>query len=201
MPPVSYAVAWHHDHGPRLVGSVTVDVHGLVLVGRERGVQNGEERLAVAAGHVEHVELSRSSALPAIAAELDGRRVVIELLLGGWGAAHHLADALARPLAPPPASQRICTVAIAARILPGRRADLEELLDRGLPEELARDGVRCQEVSLGDDDLVVVVTGPEAIARRLSEIGLGLSGLISSPRLLTQTFSWIRGVPLSPVSR
>jgi len=97
VPPVSYAVAFKHERGPRLVGSATVDVHGLVLVGREPGGRNGEERLAMTAGHVEHVELIRSSALPAIAAELGGRRVVIELLLGGWGAAHHLADALAGP--------------------------------------------------------------------------------------------------------
>jgi hypothetical protein len=120
MPPVSYAVAWKHEPGPRLVGSATVDIHGLVLVGREPGAPNGEERLAVTAGGVEHVELSRSSALPAIAAQLEGRRVVIELLLGGWGAAHDLADALAPPLAQPPASQRVRTVATADRILPGR---------------------------------------------------------------------------------
>jgi hypothetical protein len=56
-------------------------------------------------------------------------------------------------------------------------------------------------VSLGDDDLVVVLTGPEKIAHRLSAIGLGLGGTISAPRLLPQTYSWTRGVPLSPVSR
>ena len=98
MPPVSYTVAWQRETGPRLVGSATVDGDGLVLVGREPGARNGEDRLALSGADVEHVELRRSSAVPALLAQHHGHAVVIELLLGGWGAAHHLADALAGPL-------------------------------------------------------------------------------------------------------
>ena len=83
---------------------------------------------------------------------------------------------------------------IAARIEPGRRADLERLLAGGLPEELSREGMRGEEVSIGDDDIVLVLTGPERIARALVRTGLDwLDGSVSSPRLLTQMFSWRRG--------
>jgi hypothetical protein len=203
MPQVSYAVAWHREAGPRLVGSATVEDDALVLLGREPGAQNGEERLVLTGADVDHVELRRSSALPSVWARQDGCPVVIELLMGGWGAAHHLADTLARPLAssPPTPSERVCTVAIAARIVPGRRTDLEQILERGLPAELSEDGVRCRQMSLGDNDLVLVLTGPERVAQRLSAAGLGLGGTISSPRPLALRFSWTRGVPLSPVSR
>jgi hypothetical protein len=201
-PPVSYAVAWHREAGPRLVGSATVEGDALVLLGRAPGAQDGEARVVLTAAGVDDVELCRSSALPAISARHDGRRVVIELLIGGWGAAHQLADTLARSLTPPPTpSERVCTMAIAARIVPGRRADLEHVLERGLPPELAADGVRCRQIVLGDDDLVIVLTAPETVAQRLRDDGLGLGGTISSPRPLALTFSWARGVPLSPVSR
>lgn len=102
MSSVSYAVAWQVEPGPRLVGSATVDCDGLVLLGRELGAPNGEERLVLTGADVERVELRRSSALPSLSAQHDGRPVVIELLMAGWGGAHHLADSLARPIAPPP---------------------------------------------------------------------------------------------------
>ena len=64
----------------------------------------------------------------------------------------------------------------------------------GLPAELSLDGMRTDEVSLGDDDVVLVLTGPERVARALVRTGLGsLDGTVSSPRLLTQMFSWRRG--------
>jgi hypothetical protein len=102
MSSVSYAIAWQFEPGPRLVGSATVDCDGLVLLGRELGAQNGEGRLVLTGADVERVELRRSSELPSLSAWHDGRPVVIELLMGGWGGAHHLADSLARPIAPPP---------------------------------------------------------------------------------------------------
>lgn len=102
MPSVSYAVAWQLEAGPRLVGSATIDGAGLVLLGREPGAQNGEERLVLTGADVERVELRRSSSLPSLSARHDGRPVVIELLMAGWGGAHHLADSLARPITPPP---------------------------------------------------------------------------------------------------
>jgi hypothetical protein len=113
----SYAVAWQREAGPRLVGSATVESDGLMLVGREAGARDGVEQLLLSGADVEHVELRRSSALPAVSVEHDGRSVVIELLMEGWGAAHHLADTLGRPLTPA-ASERVPMVAIVARILP-----------------------------------------------------------------------------------
>ncbi len=197
MSPVSYPVAWQREAGPRLVGSATVDGDGLTLVGREVGTQHAEEHLALVGGAVERVELRRSSALPSLSAVHDGRPVVIELLMGGWGAAHDLADALAGPLrgAAPADSAHVRTVAIAARIRTGRRAELEEILGRGIPAELDRDDVCCREIAMGDDDVVIVLTAPGTSVRVLAESGLGLGGTIATPRVLTQTFSWRRGAP------
>ena len=191
---MSFAVAWQRDGGPRLVGSAAIDTDGVVLIGRNAGANAGEARLHLRADRIDHVELRRSSALPTVVADHDGRRITVELLMGGWGAAHDLADALAHAAADGAAPQRTCTVAIAARIEPGRRADLERLLAGGVPEELTQEGMRAEEVSLGDDDVVLVVTGPERIARALVRTGLrGLDDTVSSPRLLTQMFSWRRG--------
>lgn len=194
MPTVSYPVAWQREAGPRLVGSATVEGDALVLVGHEVGARNGQERLVLVGGDVDHVELRRSSALPVVFLHHDGRSLMIEVVMGGWGAAHHLADTLARPFAQaaPAASSQVRTMAFAARILPGRRADLERILEGGLPCELSDEGARLQEVSIGDEDVVVILTAPETMARRLTRTGLGLGGTISSPRLLTRTFSWRR---------
>lgn len=202
MPPVSYPVAWQREAGPRLVGSATVADDGLMLVGREGGTQHAEEHLALDGGAVERVELRRSSALPSLSAVHDGRPVVIELLMGGWGAAHHLADALAGPLAGgrPAASAEVCTVAIAARIRSGRRAELEQILGRGVPAELDRDDVRCHEIALGDDDVVIVLTAPGTSVRVLAEAGLGLGGTVATPRVLGQAFSWRRDAGVSPAA-
>jgi len=193
MSSVSFAVAWQRDGGPRLVGSAGLDTDGVLLTGRSPGAQGSEARLHLRAELIEHIELRRSSALPTVTAAYDGRPISIELLMGGWGAAHDLADALARAAADGAVPQRTCTVAIAARIEPGRRADLERLLATGLPEELAQEGMRTDEVSLGDDDVVLLLTGPERIARALVRTGMpGFDGMVSSPRLLTQMFSWRR---------
>jgi hypothetical protein len=193
MPQVSFAVAWQRDGGPRLLGSAALDTDGVLLVGREAGDRAAEARLHVRTALVERVELRRTSGIPTVAALFDGRLMTIELLMGGWGAAHDLADALARPAAADGAPERSCTVAIAARIEPGRRADLERILAGGLPADLVQEGVRAEEVSLGDEDVILVLTGPERVARTLIRTGLGLGGTVSSPRLLTQTFSWRRG--------
>jgi hypothetical protein len=202
MSPVSYPVAWQRAAGPRLVGSATVDGDGLTLVGREVGTQHAEEHLALAGGAVERVELRRSSPLPSLSAVYDGRPVVIELLTGGWGAAHHLADALSRPPRAPTqaVSAQVRTVAIAARIRSGRRAELEEILGRGVPAELDRDDVCCHEIALGDDDVVIVLTAPGTSLRVLTESGLGLGGSIATPRVLTQMLSWRRGADARPAA-
>ncbi len=190
---MSYAVAWQREGGPRLVGSATAGADGMLLVGRDAGSHMAEERLLLDGDRLSDVEVQRSATLPAVSALYDGRAIVVEILFGGWGAAHHLADDLARPAAEAGAGDRICTVAIAARIEPGRRQDLERAVAGGLPDELAEMGVHQQEVSLGDDDLLVLLTGPERVTRTLSLTSLGLDGMASSPRLLRQTFSWRRG--------
>jgi hypothetical protein len=190
---VSFAVAWQRAGGPRLVGSAGLDTDGVILIGSQPGSNTGEARLHLRAERISDVELRRSCALPTVAADYDGRAIAIELLMGGWGAAHDLADALAGAAADGAVPQRTCTVAIAARIEPGRRAELERLLDT-LPDELAHEGMRTEEVAMGDDDVVLVLTGPERIARALVRTGLlSLDGTVSSPRLLTQAFSWRRG--------
>jgi hypothetical protein len=202
MPTVSYPVAWQREAGPRLVGSASVEGDALVLVGHEVGARNGQERLVLVGGDTECVELRRSSGLPVLSMQHDGRSLMIELLMGGWGAAHHLADTLARPLGPaaPAASSQVRTMVFAARILPGRRADLERMLNDGLPAELSDEGACLQEVSIGDEDVVVILTAPETMARRLTRTGLGLGDTVSSPRLLTQTYSWRRNGGSNPAA-
>jgi hypothetical protein len=92
------------------------------------------------------------------------------------------------------------TVAIAARIRSGRRAELEQILARGVPADLDRDDVRCHEIALGDDDVVIVLTAPGTSVRVLAEAGLGLGGTVATPRVLTQTFSWRRDAAERPAA-
>ena len=66
MPQVSYAVAWHREAGPRLVGSATVEDDALVLLGREPGAQNGEERLVLTGA--DEIGLQAAEALSATGA-------------------------------------------------------------------------------------------------------------------------------------
>lgn len=194
-PAVSYAVAWQREGGPRLVGSALVEADGLVLTGREAGAHNGETQLHLTGAEVGHVELRRSSALPAVSLDHGARPLVIELLMGGWGAAHDLADSLARPLDEPAATEEAgtTTVAIAAKIIPGKHAELEHILETGLPAKLRDEGVHVQEACLGDDDLVLILSGPDAIVHTLARTGLGLHGAVSQARQLGQIYSWRRG--------
>lgn len=194
-PAVSYAVAWQQEGGPRLVGSALVQEDGLLLTGREAGAHNGETQLHLTRAEVGHVELRRSSALPGVSVEQGARPVVIELLMGGWGAAHDLADSLARPLqGQAPADETgATTIAIAAKIIPGKRPELERILETGLPAKLSEEGVHVQEACLGDDDLVLVLSGPDAIVHTLARTGFGLHGAVSQPRQLAQVYSWCRG--------
>jgi hypothetical protein len=202
---VSYPVAWQCEGEPRLVGSAALDGTTLVLAGHEIGVQAGARHLRLARGDVEHVELRRSSPLPAVFALHRGRPLVIEVLMGGWGAAHQLADGMARlaaaaaPAATAAGPGAAVRVAMVAEVVPGRRARLEEILEHELPAELRSRGVEDEEVCLGDSDVVLVVTGSERDVDALVHAGLGLGGTVAHVRVLARAFAWRRHAPGNPV--
>lgn len=88
-------------------------------------------------------------------------------------------------------------IAVVAQIRPGKRQQLEELLDQGPPFSLAEQGFTRHHVFLGDTDVVLVFEGDQPLgdARRLAA-SLGLSHLTkvatlaSNPRVLSQYFVW-----------
>jgi len=88
-------------------------------------------------------------------------------------------------------------VAIVARIRPGKRAELSELIRQGPPFDLAEHGFTRHEAFLGDDDIVLIFRGARPVTdtqRLVSILGVGqlakLGMLVSSPRILTQSFEW-----------
>jgi hypothetical protein len=96
-------------------------------------------------------------------------------------------------------------VAIVAQIRPGKRADLERILAEGPPFDLEAEGFEHHEVFLGDGDVVFVFTGPGAATqlRRLAATPemfrqvIRMTGVLSAPRFLQQTFRWDRAVTTS----
>jgi hypothetical protein len=91
-------------------------------------------------------------------------------------------------------------ISVIAQIRPGRRAELERLLEQGPPFDLAAEGFEHHEVFLGDTDVVFVFTGPGAMSqlqrmaasRTLFAHVLKLTTLLSAPRVLNRTFEWER---------
>ena len=91
-------------------------------------------------------------------------------------------------------------IAILAEIRPGRRSALEGLLQDGPPFDLAAEGFEHHQVFLGDSDVVFVFEGPSArtqierLAATKTLLGafVKMSGLVSAPRILDQTFAWDR---------
>jgi hypothetical protein len=100
---VEYAVAWTDEHHRRHLGRARVDGWDLMLEGTPPG---GLRRtLRISAHQMTGVELNRWRPSPAVAVGGPGGEVVVELLLGGWGAAHQLQNAIASARAgvrPPP---------------------------------------------------------------------------------------------------
>jgi len=103
---VEYAVAWTDEDHRRHLGRARVDGPDLVLEGTPPG---GLRRtLRISADRVTGVGLNRWRPSPAVAVRDADGEVVVELLLGGWGAAHQLQSAIAsarddvRPPAPSP---------------------------------------------------------------------------------------------------
>lgn len=98
-------------------------------------------------------------------------------------------------------------IAILADIRPGQRAALEHILQDGPPFDLAAEGFEHHEVFLGDADVLFVFDGPSArtqverLAATRSLLGafVKMSGVVSAPRVLEQTFAWDR--PVEPASR
>jgi hypothetical protein len=150
--------------------------------------------------------LNRWRPAPAVSVGIPEGEIVIELLLGGWGAAHQLQSAIAsaQDTVRIPTSTGGPTmtdqIAILAEIRPGKRADLERALAQGPPFDLAKAGFEHHEVFLGDTDIVFVFTGAGAASqlRRMAATpelfrqAIHMSDILAAPRLLQQTFEWRR---------
>lgn len=201
---VEYAVAWNDPSHRRHLGRARVEGDGLVLEGTPPG---GVRRtLRIAAADITGLGLNRWRPAPAVSIEAPDGEVVVELLLGGWGAAHQLQSAIAaaQDAVRAPTSKGGPTmtdqIAIVAEVRPGKRADLERMLEHGPPFDLAKEGFEHHEVFLGDTDIVFVFTGPGAASqlRRMAATpelfrqAIHMSDILAAPRLLQQTFEWGR---------
>jgi hypothetical protein len=97
-------------------------------------------------------------------------------------------------------------IAIVAQIRPGMKAALERTLQAGPPFDLAGEGFERHEVFVGDTDVVFVFTGPAATShlhRMASTPALfrhiiKMTGILTAPRLLQQTFRWDREARREP---
>ena len=152
--------------------------------------------LRINADEITGVGLNRWRPSPAGAIGGPGGEVVVELLLGGWGAAHQLQHAIAsareevRPrTAKPEINDR---VAILAEIRPGKRADLERALAHDHALGLTGENLDDPEVFLGESEVVFLFTGPGA-ASQLREIAetpehfrqaTRMTEILTAPRLL-----------------
>ena len=193
---VEYAVAWTDENHRRHIGRARVDDHELVLEGTPPG--GLRRRLVISAAKITGVGLNRWRPSPAVAVGGPDGEVVVELLLGGWGAAHQLQNAIAaaradvRPLVEANRPQINDRVAILAEIRPGKRADLERALEHDQPLGLPGKSFEHPEVFLGDSEVIFVFTGPGA-ASQLREIAetpehfrqaTRMTEILTSPRLL-----------------
>jgi len=201
---LEYAVAWSDARHQRHLGRARVEDLALVLEGTPPG--GVRKTVRIAAADMGGVGLNRWRPSPAVAVQGPGGEIVVELLLGGWGAAHQLENAIAsaRADAPSAAGEEEASmtdqIAVLAEIRPGKRADLERALADGPPFDLAREGFEHHEVFVGDTDVVFVFTGPGAAAelRRLAATpelfrhAIHMADILAAPRLLEQTFHWHR---------
>jgi hypothetical protein len=192
---VEYAVAWTDERQRRHLGRARVEGHELVLEGTPPG---GLRRaLHISADEITAVGLNRWRPSPAVAIGGPDGEVVVELLLGGWGAAHQLQNAIAsarEELRPPRSAKPGISdrVAILAQIRPGKRADLERALAHDHALGLTGENLEDPEVFLGESEVVFLFTGPGA-ASRLREIAetpehfrqaTRMTEILTAPRLL-----------------
>jgi hypothetical protein len=97
-------------------------------------------------------------------------------------------------------------IAVAAKIRPGKRANLEQMLSEGPPFDLADAGFDHHQIYLGDEDIFFVFDGgsPVTAVKRLAAeralMGhvLRMAGVLSSPHLLAEAYSWDRPLAASP---
>jgi hypothetical protein len=201
---LEYAVAWSDGRHQRHLGRARVEGLALVLEGTPPG--GVRQTVRIPAADMSAVGLNRWRPSPAVAVQSPDGEVVVELLLGGWGAAHQLQNAIAsaRVDAPSPSSEEgirmTDQIAVFAEIRPGKRADLERALAEGPPFDLEKEGFEHHEVFIGDTDVVFVFTGPGAASelRRLAATPelfrhvIHMADVLAAPRLLEQTFHWER---------
>ena len=91
-------------------------------------------------------------------------------------------------------------IAVAAKIRPGKRAKLEQMLSEGPPYDLADAGFEHHQVYLGDEAVFFLFEGgsPVTTVKRLaaerSLMGhvVRMAGVLSSPHLLAEAYSWDR---------
>jgi hypothetical protein len=199
---VEYAVAWSDAGHQRHLGRARVEDHALVLEGTPPGGVRRTIRIPTV--DMTAVGLNRWRPSPAVAVESPQGEIVVELLLGGWGAAHQLENAIAaaRAEAPEqPCGEAAATpeqVTVVAEIRPGKRADLERALAEGSPFDLPFEGFEHHEVFVGDREAVFVFTGPGAAAelRRLAATpelfrhAIHMADVLAAPRLLERRFQW-----------
>jgi hypothetical protein len=201
---MEYAVAWCDADHQRHLGRARVEDLALVLEGTPPG---GVRRtIRIPASDMSAVGLNRWRPSPAVAVESPAGEVVVELLLGGWGAAHQLENAIASARAdtPSPTSEEgpamVDQIAVLAEIRPGKRGALERALEQGPPFDLGMEGFEHHEVFVGDTDVVFVFTGPGAASelRRIAATpelfrhAIHMADILAAPRLLEQTFHWDR---------
>jgi hypothetical protein len=201
---LEYAVAWSDQRHERRLGRARVEDLALVLEGTPPG--GVRQTVRIPAADMSGVGLDRWRPSPAVAVQGPDGQIIIELLLGGWGAAHQLENAIAsaRADAQSAAGEEGASVtdriAVLAEIRPGKRGDLERALAEGPPFELDREGFEHHEVFVGDADVVFAFTGPGAAAefRRLAATPelfrhvIHMADILAAPRLLERTFHWER---------
>ena len=200
---LEYAVAWSDQRHQRHLGRARVEDLALVLEGTPPG--GVRQTVRIPAADMSGVGLNRWRPSPAVAVQGPDGEIVVELLLGGWGAAHQLENAIASARADAPSASEegasmTDQIAVLAEIRPGKRADLERALAEGPPFDLDREGFEHHEVFVGDTDVVFVFTGPGAAAelRRLAATPelfrhvIHMADILAAPRLLEQTFHWER---------
>jgi hypothetical protein len=97
-------------------------------------------------------------------------------------------------------------IAVAAKIRPGLRTKLEQMLAEGPPFDLADAGFESHRIYIGDEDVFFLFEGgsPISSVRRLaaerSLMGhlLRMASVLSSPHLLSEAYAW--DAPAAPPS-
>jgi hypothetical protein len=98
-------------------------------------------------------------------------------------------------------------IAVAAKIRPGSRVKLEQMLSEGPPFDLAGAGFEHHRIYLGDEDIFFLFEGGSPVSavkrlaaeRTLMTHVLRMAGVLSAPHLLAEAYSWDRQVEVPAV--